>query len=312
MKSIFKPTVVAKSQTRIKSPSSVPHWLLSLSFHITVISVLVLLTPHSKNQKIPPRIVEVAYVFTEQESQKKNPSATATHEREDQEKNETGNQIVSTNQTKVGDESNQSKLMKTGESDPPNAQSQELTPQESKEFTELSAKEQNLSRLGLDPLRTAKKNVEPHAERSPINDDYTEFLTRIEGRKPEDDSKPVAVKSGFSSMPREFLKGKSRKNNSIPNTKGSATSCSVKASDRQALLSDKNSPLQYNESGSNEAIRISDLLGHGRYVQPSTSVRVSDLLSVRSQFKQIRSPNASVTVNDLLRQHGSGFHSFCR
>ena len=137
-------------------------------------------------------------------------------------------------------------------------------------------------------------------------------MKRIERREAKNDPKPLFVKSGFSSKLGKSLQGYSIKNNSISNTSGPATSCSDRALERRALLLDKISQGQYYELGANQTIRISDLVGHGRYVQPSMSVRVSELLSVGAQLKQIRHPNVEVTVSDLLQQHRSRFQSFCQ
>lgn len=314
MKSISKPTFVAMSQTRIKSPSSVQHWLLSLSLHIMLFFVVVFLTSHFKNQEIPTRIVETAFVvFTEQDNLKKKLSANTTQGREGIEKYDKANErIVPTNQPDVGDVANQVKPGKIKDNSPPNAQSQKVTTKESKKFMGPSTKEPNLSPAVSDPLQAAKKDDEPNAERVLVNEDYTEFLIRIERKKVKFDPKSLAVQSGFSSELQELPQVNSRKNSSIPNIKSSATSCSGKASQRQAPLLDKAFRSHYHQPDSRQAVRISDLVGHGRYAQPSMSVRVSDLLNVGSQLKQIGRSSESVTVSDLLQQHGSGFQSFCK
>lgn len=278
-----------------------------------LISVLVFLTTHSKNQEIPTRISEADYViFIEKESQKKNPTAGAAEGLEDRGHHNQADGVVASNQPTVGDEADQSNPRKIEDSVPPNAQLQKFTTKESKEFIKLAVEEPNLSSPVLDPLPASKKNIELNTERLLANDSYTEFLTRIERQTAKFDPKPLTGKSGFLGILGGLLQDNGRENNSAPNTKGPATSCSVKALQRQAPLLDKIPPGHYDKPGSNQAIRISDLVGHGRYVQPSMSVRVSDLLRVGSQLTQIRRPNVSVTVSDLLRQHGSGFQSFCQ
>ena len=313
MKSISKPTYISVSETLIKSTGSVQHWLLSLFLHFILISVFVFLTIHSKNQKTPTWTLETVYVvFMEIESQEKNPTASAAQGLEQRAHHDKPNEIIAVNQPSLGDETNQNRPKTFVDGILPNDQPQKFAIKETKELKKLSASEQNLLSPVLDRVPDVKKFVELNADRLRVNDSYTEFLTRIEQQTAKLDLKPLTVKTGFSSVSRKSLQDNGGKNNSIPNAKGPASSCYVGVLGRQAPLSDEMPPGHYFKLGSNQAIRISDLVGHGRYVQTSRSVRVSDLLSVGSQLQHVGHPNASVTVSDLLRQRGHGFQSFCQ
>ena len=77
-------------------------------------------------------------------------------------------------------------------------------------------------------------------------------------------------------------------------------------------LPDDNTTDHLDRQGPNQTIRISDLVGHGRYVQPSTSVRVSDLLNGIPQITPIRRLNESVTISELLRGPKPNYQISCK
>lgn len=313
MKSIPKPTFLNVSETRIESTSSVQHWLLSLFLHFVLISVFVFLTIHSKNQKTPTRTVEAAYVvYIEKESQKKNPKASSAQGREERAHHDKATEIISANQPSVGDKTSQSKPKKILGGVTPNAESHKFKIKKSEESKKRPAARSNLSSPVPDQVSDAKKIVELNTERLQVNDSYTEFLTRIERRIGKFDPKLMTVKSGFSGVLGKLPQDNGRKNSSISDAKGPASSCSVEALEWRATLSDKMPPGHYYMPGSNPTVRISDLVGHGRYVQTARPVRVSDLLGIGAQLQKERHPNVSVTVSDLLRQYGPGFQSFCQ
>jgi len=93
--------------------------------------------------------------------------------------------------------------------------------------------------------------------------------------------------------------------------KNKKTLCSARTPTRQLQLLDETKTNELPKSGSNQAIRISSLLGHGRYAAPSTSVRVADLLNAQSQRSPVNYPNTSVTVSDLLRQSSFNYQIAC-
>ena len=95
---------------------------------------------------------------------------------------------------------------------------------------------------------------------------------------------------------------KSNFTNKINTNRIKKTQCSDIAPTAQAHPSDKTKSDQRLKWESNQTIRITSLVGYGRYATPSTTVRVSDLLTAQPRRLLARYPNASVTVSDLLRQ----------
>ena len=142
----------------------------------------------------------------------------------------------------------------------------------------------------------------------PTNDGYSTFLKMIERRDVMSDPKHGNV----SNFPIE-LKGSpkivSMENKSNSTEKNKKTLCPAITPTRQLQLLDETKTNELHESEFNQAIRITSLLGHGRYAAPSTSVRVADLLNGQSQRSPVNYPNASVTVSDLLRQSQSSLDS---
>ena len=149
------------------------------------------------------------------------------------------------------------------------------------------------------------------AELLPANDGYTRFLKMIERQDVASGHKQLMNKSNFSIG----LQGSSeifsleKKSNST--NKSKTTLCPAGALTRQAQPTDEILSNELPKPESNQAIRISSLLGHGRYATPSTSVRVSDLLNAQSQRVPIQYLNASVTVSDLLRQNTLNYQIDC-
>ena len=155
-----------------------------------------------------------------------------------------------------------------------------------------------------------KENVKMNADLLPANDGYKRFLKMIERRDVMSDPKHVNV----SNFPIE-LKGSpeivSVENKSNFTDKNKKTLCSVMTPTRQLQPVDEIKTNDLPKSDFNQAIRITSLLGHGRYAAPSTSVRVADLLNAQSQRSPVNYPSASVTVSDLLRQSSFNYQIAC-
>ena len=313
MQSIYQLTSVPMPKKQTKTIRSFEHWLASLSLHIILLLFLGFSTIQTKTQEIPTRMKEAAYfVLLEQDSQKKSSSIgyTVGHEAPDQ--LDTVKEIASTDELLADQRAYQAKQRKNEASVSLNAEAKRYTNQASEEFQKQGEKKPKLLQPILDPLAVDKKSVQPNGESSTVNEDYTKFLRSIERRDVEIGSKQFIDNSSFSDKGNVSSQIAGKNSNPPPASNSAARLCGVRALKRQAQSLGETNSNQQHTRGSNRTVRITDLLGHGRYVTPSASVRVSELLNVGSQSMLARHPNVTVTVSDLLNQNTSGYQFVCQ
>ena len=303
VRSTFQPLTASKAQKQARLASGSRHWLASLLLHVMLLTVLVFSTIHEKTKKIPTSMTDVSLaIFFEQKIQQKSvPAGASEGPNENLEHYDKSSAIASSSNPSLANDASRSKLGKVAASVSSVSQPQAFVDEATEKSTELLMKGPNPLMSSKGPSLADKENVQMNADLLPANDGYKRFLKMIERRDVMSDPKHVNV----SNFPIE-LKGSpeivSVENKSNFTDKNKKTLCSVMTPTRQLQPVDEIKTNDLPKSDFNQAIRITSLLGHGRYAAPSTSVRVADLLNAQSQRSPVNYPSASVTVSDLLRQ----------
>ena len=308
VRSTFQPLTASIAQKQARLAGGSRHWLVSLLLHLMLLAVLVFLTTHAKTKKIPTSVTDVSLViFFEQEIQQKSvPAGVSEDLHENHEHYYKSSAIYSSNNPSLANDASRSKLGKVEASVSSVSQLHAMVNKAGEKSTELLMKGANPLSSSKSPSLTDKENVKINTDFLTANDGYNRFLKMIERRNLESGPKHVAETNflnGLQGSPK--IVSVENKTKSININKN--TLCSARNPTRQLQLLDETKTNELLKSGSNQAIRISSLLGHGRYAAPSTSVRVADLLNAQFQRSPVNYPNTTVTVSDLLRQ--SSFNS---
>lgn len=312
MRSTFQPLTASKAQEQARLASGSRHWLVSLLLHVMLLPVLAFSTIHAKTKKIPTSMTNVSLViFFEQEIQQKSVPAGASEDLyENHEHYDKSSAIDSSNNPSVANDASRSKLGKVEASVSPVSQPQAFVDKAGEKSTELLMKAPNPLKSGKSPSLADKENVKMNADFLPASDGYNRFLKMIERRDVVTELKHVD-KSNFPIVLQGSPKIASVENKTNSNYQNKKTLCSTRTPTRQLQLLEEAKTNELPKSGFNQAIRITSLLGHGRYAAPSTSVTVADLLNAQSQRSPVNYPNASVTVSDLLRQSSFVYQIDC-
>ena len=303
VRSTFQPLTAFKAQKQARLASGSRHWLVSLMLHVMLLGVLAFSTMHAKAKKIPTSITDVSLViFFEQEIQQKSvPADVSEGPYEDLEQYDKLSAIASSNKPSLVNDASRPKLGKVEASVSSVSQPQALVDKAIETSTELLVKGPNPLTPITSPSLAGNENVKMNADLLPANDGYNRFLKMIDRRDvvsdPEHANK-INFPIGLQGSPKIV----SVENKSNSTDKNKKTLCPARTPTRQLQPLDETETNELPVSDFNQAIRITSLLGHGRYAAPSTSVRVADLLNAQSQHLSINYPNASVTVSDLLRQ----------
>ena len=303
MRSTFKPLTAAKAQKQARLASGSRHWLVSLLLHVMLLAVLAFSTTHEKTKKIPTSMTDISLeIFFKQEIQQKSvPAGASEGPYEKHEHYDKSIAIDSSNNPSLANDASRSKLGKVEASVSSVSQPQALVDKAGEKSTELLMKGPNPLTSSKSPSLADKENAKINADFLPANGGYNRFLKMIERRDVVSDPKHVD-KSNFPIGLQDSPKIVSVENKTSSIYKNKKTLCSAGTPTRQLQLLDETKTNELPISDSNQAIRITSLLGHGRYAAPSTSVRVADLLNALSQRSPVNYPNASVTVSDLLLQ----------
>lgn len=303
VRSTFQPLTAFKAQKQARLTSDSRHWLASLLLHVMLLALLAFSTIHAKAKKIPTFMTDVSLViFFEQELQQKSvPAGVSEGPYENLEQYEKSSAIASSNNPSLPDDASRPQSWKVEASVSSVSQPQAFVDKAIEKSTELLVKGPNPLTSITSPSLVDKENVKMNADHLPANDGYNRFLKMIDRRDVVSD--PVrAYKSNFPIGLQGSLDIVGVENKSNSTDKNKKTLCPARTPTRQLQQLDETKTNELPISDSNQAIRITSLLGHGRYAAPSTSVRVADLLNALSQRSPVNYPNASVTVSDLLLQ----------
>ena len=257
---------------------------------------------------MPTPLMDVPFViFVEQEIKQKSATTSASEGPENLADHDKFGAIAATKKSSLVNDTSGAKLEKISASIPLPVKPQAFAKKASEKSADRTMNGPKSTPI-TSPSLANKKYVKLNAKLLSARDDYTRFLQMIERREvatspsQPNDNKNFAVVSQSSSKIAS-AQNKSNFINKINTNRIQKTQCSDIATTAQAHPSDKTKSNQRLKWGSNQIIRITSLVGHGRYATPSTSVRVSDLLTAQPRRMPARYPNASVTVSDLLRQN---------
>ena len=295
-----------------KLAGSSKHWLVSISLHVVLLAALGFSTNLSRNEEMPMPLRHVPLIiFVEHATKQKSVTTGTSESPEDSEHHYKSNAIITTNKPSLANYTSIAKLGKIKPSVPLAVNSQAFAKKTSEKSGEMIMTEPKPSASITSPSLADKKNVQLNAELLPAKDEYTKFLQMIEGQEVDSGSTQLIDKNHFSIVTQRSSQIADAQNKSNFTSINKKTQCSDIAPTAQAQPSDKTSSNQRPKWGSNQTIKITSLVGHGRYATPSTSVRVSDLLTALPQRMPVQYPNTSVTVNDLLLQSGLGSQIAC-
>ena len=312
VRSTFQPLSASKAQKQARLASGFQHWLASLLLHVILFAVCVFSTIHAKTKKIPTSLTDVsAVIFFEQEIQQKSVPADASKgSNEYPEHYDYSGAIASSNNPSLANDASRPKLGKVEASVLSVSQPQAFVNKASEKPTELLTEGPDPVTSGKSHSLADKEKVKTNADLLPANDGYDRFLKMIERRDVMSDPKHVNM-NNFPIVLQGSSKIVSVENKSNSIGKNKKTLCSSSTPTRQLQPLDQTKTNELHKSDFNQAIRITSLLGHGRYAAPSSLVRVTDLLNARSQRSPANYPNASVTVSDLLRQSSFNYQIAC-
>ena len=303
LRSIFQPLRASMALEQIKLAGISKHWLVSISLHVVLLAALGFSTNLSRTEEMPTPLSYVPLIISaEHEAKQKSATTGASEGSENFEHQSKFSAILTTNKLSLTNDTPRAKLGKIKPSVHLAVEPQVFAKRASEKSGELIMTGPQPSASITSPSSADKKNVQLNAELLPANDEYIKFLHMIERREVASGPTRPIERKNFSVVTQSSFKiaGAQNKSNFTDRTK--KTQCSDIAPTAQAQPSDKTTSDQRPKWGSNQTIRITSLVGHGRYATPSTSVRVSDLLTVLPRRMPAQHPNTSVTVNDLLRQ----------
>ena len=302
---------LAKKQT--KHNVKYCYWLVSLSIHCVLLFALFTSTTLNKEPKIPLQVMDDTYlVLFEHENGKKTQQANA--QRLQGHNNDSDAIRKNVPKTEIGsnDDLYQSEQKQSVDSGSLIAENQISIKPPDQKSTEQSAKLANVALPTRSNLLYNKQYVVPNSHPFQAKNDYQEVSTGIKKRVAKTDVGRFAETMSVSKQLQKLLPMMGKKDYANANNERPVDLCSVKPLDGRVKSPDVNSLDKKNSVQLDAKIRISDLLGHGKYRVQSSSVRVSDLLNATSPFGSAGHSNGSVTVDVLLQQLKPGDQNDCR
>lgn len=302
---------LAKTQT--KHDVTYCYWLVSLSIHCVLLFALFTSTTLNKEPKIPLPVMGDTYlVLFEHENGKKTQQANAQRLQEHNNDSDAIRKNVPKTEIGSNDDLYQSEQKQSVDSGSLIAENQISIKHPDQKSTEQSAKIADVTLPTRSNLLFNKQYVVPNSHPLRAENDYQEVSTGIKNRVANTDPRKFAETMSASKQLQKLLPVAGKKNYAKANSERPAKFCSVKPLDGEVRSPDVNSLDHKNSMKLDAKIRISDLLGHGKYRVQSSSVRVSDLLNAASPFGTAGHLNGSVTVDVLLRQLKPGDQNDCR
>ena len=312
VRSIFKPLSDPLVQKQTKLAGSSKHWLVSISLHVVLLAALGFSTNLSKTEEMPTPLRHVSLIISaEHETKQKSATIAASDGPEESEHHYNSSAIITTNKPLLANDTSRAKSGKIKPSVPLAVKSQAFAKKASEKSAELIMTGPKPLESITSPSSVNKKNVQLDAELLPVKDEYIKFLQMIERREVASGPIQYIDEKNFSIVSQSASKIAGTQNKPNFTNRIKKAQCSDIAPAAPAQPSDKTTSDQRPKWGSDQTIRITSLVGHGRYATPPTSVRVSDLLTALPQRMMAQYPNASVTVNDLLRQGRLNSEIFC-
>lgn len=302
---------LAKTQT--KHDVTYCYWLVSLSIHCVLLFALFTSTTLNKEPKIPLQVMGDTYlVLFEHENGKKTQQAHAKRLQEPNNDSDAIRKNVPKTEIGSNDDLHQPEQKQSVDSGSLIAENQISIKPPDQKSTEQSAKIADVTLPTRSNLLSNKQYVVPNSHPLRAENAYLEVSTEIKKRVANTDPRKFVETMSASKQLQKLLPVAGKKNYPKANSERPAKFCSVKPLDGEVRSPDVNALDHKNSTKLDAKIRISDLLGHGKYRVQSSSVRVSDLLNATSPFGSAGHSNGSVTVDVLLRQLKPGDKNDCR
>lgn len=302
---------LAKKQT--KHDVNYCYWLVSLSIHCVLLFALFTSKTLNKEPKIPLQVMGDTYlVLIEREDGKKTQQAKAKRLQEHNNDPDTIRKNVPKTEIGSNDDLYQSEQKQSVDGGSLIEENQISIKPSDRKSTEQFAKIANVTLPTRSNLLSNKQNVAPNSYPFRAENDYQEVSTVIKKRVAKTDPGQFAESMSASKQLQKLLPMMGKKNYVNANDERPVNLCSVKPLDGRVKSPGDTSFDNKNNMKVDAKIRISDLLGHGKYRVQSSSVRVVDLLNATSPFGSAGHPNGSVTVDVLLRQLKPSDQNDCR
>ena len=302
---------LAKTQT--KHDVTYCYWLVSLSIHCVLLFALFTSTTLNKEPKIPLQVMGDTYlVLFDHENGKKTQQANAKRLQEPNNDSDAIRKNVPKTEIGSNDDLHQPEQKQSVDSGSLIAENQISIKPPDQKSTEQAAKIADVTLPTRPNLLSNKQYVVPNSHPLRAENAYQEVSTEIKKRVANTDPRKFVETMSASKQLQKLLPVAGKKNYAKANSESPAKFCSVKPLDGEVRSPDVNLLDNKNSMKLDAKIRISDLLGHGKYRVQSSSVRVSDLLNATSPFGSAGHSNGSVTVDVLLRQLKPGDKNDCR
>ena len=302
---------LAKKQT--KHDVKYCYWLVSLSIHCVLLFALFTSTTLNKEPKIPLQVMGDTYlILIEHENGKKTEQANVKRLQEHNNDPDTIRKNVPKTEIGSNDDLYQSEQKQSVNSGSLIAENQTSIKPPDQKSTEQFAKIANVTLPTRSNLLSNKQDVVPNSYPFRAENDYKEVSTGIKKRVAKTDPRQFVESTSASKQLQKLLPMMGKKNYANANNERPVNLCSVKPLDGRVKSPGDTSFDNKNSMKVDAKIRISDLLGHGKYRVQSSSVRVSDLLNATSPFGSAGHLNGSVTVDVLLRQLKLSDQNGCR
>jgi len=302
---------LAKTQT--KHDVTYCYWLVSLSIHCVLLFALFMSTTLNKEPKIPLQVMGDTYlVLFDHENGKKTQQANAKRLQKHNNDSDAIRKNVPKTEIGSNDDLHQPEQKQSVDSGSLIAENQISIKPPDQKSTEQSAKIADVTLPTHSNLISNKQYVVPNSHPLRAENAYQEVSTEIKKRVANTDPRKFVETMSASKQLQKLLPVAGKKNYAKANSERPAKFCSVKPLDGEVRSPDVNALDHKNSMKLDAKIRISDLLGHGKYRVQSSSVRVSDLLNATSPFGSAGHSNGSVTVDVLLRQLKPGDQNDCR
>ena len=301
------------AKKRTKHDVTYCYWLVSLSIHCVLLFALFTSTTLNKEPKIPLQVMGDTYlVLFDHENGKKTQQANAKRVQKHNNDSDAIRKNVPKTEIGSNDDLYQSEQKQSVDSGSLIAENQISIKPPDQKSTEQSAKIADVTLPTRPNLLFNKQYVVPNSHPLRAENAYQEVSTGIKKRVANTDPRKFVETMSASKQLQKLLPVAGKKNYAKANSERPAKFCSVKPLDGEVRSPDVNALDHKNSTKLDAKIRISDLLGHGKYRVQSSSVRVSDLLNATSPFGSAGHSNGSVTVDVLLRQLKPGDKNDCR
>jgi len=301
------------AKKRTKHDVTYCYWLVSLSIHCVLLFALFMSTTLNKEPKIPLQVMGDTYlVLFDHEDGKKTQQANAKRLQEHNNDSDAIRKNVPKTEIGSNDDLHQPEQKQSVDSGSLIAENQISIKPPDQKSTEQSAKIADVTLPTRSNLLSNKQYVVPNSHPLRAENAYQEVTTGIKKRVANTDPRKFVETMSASKQLQKLLPAAGKKNYAKANSERPAKFCSVKPLDGEVRSPDVNALDHKNSMKLDAKIRISDLLGHGKYRVQSSSVRVSDLLNATSPFGSAGHSNGSVTVDVLLRQLKPGDKNDCR